>query len=69
MDVHRGDGCVYEGSGMSGGFALNVPLSIGLGGTFTLVAEEEPGAECPATERVSMSLATSHSSPYAELVS
>jgi len=69
MDVHRGDGCVYEGTRMDGGFELNVPLSIGLGGTFTLVAEEEPGAECPATEGVFMSVTTEHSSPYAELVS
>jgi hypothetical protein len=69
MGVRTGNGCVYEGQGMGGGFALNAPLSIGLGGTFTLVAEEEPGAECPATTTVSMSLATEHSAPSAELVS
>jgi len=69
MDVHTGNGCVYEGHGMGGGFALNAPLSIGLGGTFTFVAEEEPGAECPATAPVSMSLETEGFTPYAELVS
>mgnify|MGYP001338145520 CR=1 FL=1 len=59
----------YEGHELGGGFAFNVPLSISLGGTFTLVAEEEPGAECPATEPVSVSLETvERSTPFTEIV-
>ena len=51
---------------MDGGFELNAQLDVGLGGTLTLVAEEEPGAECPATEHVDVRLFTEKI--YAELV-
>jgi hypothetical protein len=51
MGVRTGAGCVYEGNALSGSFGEE-PLAAGMGGTFTLVAEEEPGAECAATERV-----------------
>jgi hypothetical protein len=70
MFVRTGNRCLYEGHRLDGGFALNVPLSIGLGGTFTLVAEEVPGAECPATKPVSMSLVVEQGAiPFAEVVS
>jgi hypothetical protein len=51
MGVHEGTGCVYAGSSMSGGFEIGV-LLVRLSGTFALVAEEEPGAECSPTETV-----------------
>ncbi|MCW3028844.1 MAG: hypothetical protein JWN81_2055 [Solirubrobacterales bacterium] len=55
MGVGRGaGGCVYEGEKMSGGFQPDALLSVGLGGQFGLVAEEEPGEECSETESVSM---------------
>jgi IPT/TIG domain len=54
MGVRMGNGCVYEGNQMSGSFELNAPLLTRLSGTFTLVAEEEPGAACEATATVSV---------------
>jgi len=66
LGLRTGAGCVYEGARMDGGFDLNAQLNARLGGTLTLVAEEEPGAECPATEHVDVRLFTEKI--YAELV-
>jgi IPT/TIG domain len=68
MGVRMGNGCVYEGDRMGGGFELNARLNAGLSGTFTLVAEEEPGAGCAATASVSVLVAAERFYPYAELV-
>jgi hypothetical protein len=68
MDLHTGFGCVYEGNKLSGGFQIGgFPFAVSLGGTFTLVAEEEPGAECSETESVFMSVGDSQE-PETELV-
>jgi hypothetical protein len=55
MGVRTFYGCVYEGDRLDGSVESHGGLRVGLGGTFTLV-EEEPGAECPATEGVGMKL-------------
>jgi hypothetical protein len=67
MGVRTNKGCVYEGNRLDGSFELNAPLKASLGGTLTLVAEEEPGAECAATEHVEASVLTDRFTPYAEL--
>jgi hypothetical protein len=54
----RTPGCVFEGERMGGSVELRGPLSVFLGGTFPLVEEEVPGAECPATESVFMRVGT-----------
>ncbi|TML00324.1 MAG: hypothetical protein E6G34_02235 [Actinobacteria bacterium] len=54
-------GCVYEGEGMSGGFEIDRPFLVSLGGTFTRV-EKPPGEECSETERVFMNLEEPNSS-------
>jgi hypothetical protein len=57
MGVRTVYGCVYEADKMSGGFEIGgTPFGVGVGGAFTFVAEEEPGAECSATESVGMQL-------------
>jgi IPT/TIG domain len=56
MGVRTRSACIYEGDRLGGSVEPGGGLSIHLGGTFTLVEEEEPGAECPATESVSMTL-------------
>ena len=56
MGVRTGYGCVYEGDRLGGSVELERGLNVHLGGTFTLVEEEEPGAECPAVESVYMNL-------------
>jgi hypothetical protein len=67
MGVRPGNGCVYEGDRLDGSFEPNAPLSVNLGGTFTLV-EEEPGAECAATETVSLGVHAEGSSPETEVI-
>jgi hypothetical protein len=68
MGVRTGNGCVYEGSRMAGSFenTLRAPLNAGLSGTFTLVAEEKPGAGCAATESVGVGVATQLGYPSIE---
>jgi hypothetical protein len=56
MGIHTGNGCVYEGDRLTGSFPVGTRFEAGLGGTFTLVAEEEPGAECAPTETVSLGI-------------
>jgi len=73
MGVHTGNGCVYEGDHMAGSFELGppfgkAPLEAFLGGTFTLVAAEDPEFECAATETVSLQVGTEDFYPFAELV-
>jgi hypothetical protein len=68
MGLRTPFGCVYEGHMLSGGFEVSgFPFNAGLGGTFTLVAEEEPGAECSATESVFMGVGVERGL-YTELV-
>jgi hypothetical protein len=68
MGVRTGNGCVYEGNRMAGSFenTLRAPLNAGLSGTFTLVAEEKPGAGCAATESVGVGVATQLGYPSIE---
>jgi IPT/TIG domain-containing protein len=68
MGVRTGRGCVYEGDRMTGGFELNAQLEVGLSGTFTLVAEEESGAECAATEQVGLGVGGVQHGPFTELI-
>ncbi len=71
MEVRTYTGCVYEGEGLDGGFELSergVPLDVRLSGTLTLVAEEEPGAECSATNTVSLFVGAERKSPEARLL-
>jgi hypothetical protein len=56
MGVRTPYGCVYEGDRLDGSVESGGALSVRLGGTFTLVEEEEPGAGCLATESVHMTL-------------
>jgi len=67
MGVRTGFGCVYEGNRLDGGFELG-PLNVGLGGTLTFVAEEQPEGECGTTESVSMQFGTDHFYPETRLV-
>ena len=69
MEVRTYTGCVYEGEGLDGGFELSergVPLDVRLSGTLTLVAEEEPGAECSATNTVSLFVGCPYGIPGSE---
>jgi len=67
LGLRTREACRYEGTRMDGGFELNAPLDARLGGTLTLVAEEEPGAECAATEHVDVFLGGERA-PETELV-
>ena len=70
MGVRTPTGCVYEGDRMAGSFEVTgrqPPLNASLGGTFSLVAEEQPGAECAATEPVYVDLAAEQRAPLVEL--
>jgi hypothetical protein len=69
MGVRMGNGCVYEGHRMDGGFAPNrEPLRANLSGTFTFVAEEEPGAGCAATASVGAFVGAERVYPETELI-
>jgi hypothetical protein len=61
-------GCVYESNRIAGTFEnmLHAPLNAVLFGTFPLVAEEKPGAECAATQPVQIQVAAERSSPSIE---
>jgi hypothetical protein len=70
MGVRTPAGCVYEGDRMTGSFEVtgqSTQLNAGSEGTFSLVAEEEPGAECAATESVSVELAAEQREPVIEV--
>ena len=67
LGLRTREACLYEGTRMDGSFELNAPLDARLGGTLTLVAEEEPGAECAATEHVDVFLGGERA-PETELV-
>ena len=58
MGVRTREDCVYEGDRLSGSFESEGALLVELGGTFTLVDEEKPGTECPATNSVFVNLFT-----------
>jgi hypothetical protein len=63
MGVRNDSGCVYEGNQLAGSWELNEPLKTTLVGHFTLVAEEEPGAECAETELVELTVGTQAAFP------
>jgi IPT/TIG domain len=71
LGVRTPTGCVYEGDQMAGSFEVTgqrTPLNASLGGTLSLVAEEQPGAECAATESVSVRLEAEQTIPLVEVL-
>ncbi len=70
MGVRTPFGCVYEGNGLAGSVTLEArtPLSVSLGAAFPLTAEEEPEAECSATEPVGVRFDTPFDEPWTEVI-